>query len=109
MTVYEIYNQADQLTAFEVDNTLLGRRGACRIVRSVSGVHIRKRPVFWSWWREEVFCEFDLGDHTFQIWEPFGDSSRYWIGPEPVKPTEGIHAICEAFLDTGPFGLLRSK
>ena len=34
--------------------------------------------------------EFSLDDIRYEIWEPFGDSSRYWIGPARIDPAEVV-------------------
>jgi hypothetical protein len=52
-----------------------------RALERVQGVTIVRRPRFLSWLREEVFCEFELGGARYEVWEPFGDNSRYWVGP----------------------------
>ena len=57
MRTYPIKDREGRLFAFEVDNLLLGRRGLARVVGSLSGVRIRRRPKFLSWFREEEFCE----------------------------------------------------
>jgi len=49
----------------------------------VPGINITKTPKrIFSWFREDEFCEFSLNGVLFKVWEPFGDSSRYWIGPD---------------------------
>ena len=104
MKTYDLHNNEGRLFAFEVDNAFLGRRGACRVIRSIPNVKILREPKFLSWFREEVFCEFELGGHTFEVWEPYGDNSRYWVGPEPVVLTEQITDIRAAFAAAGIFG-----
>jgi len=52
------------------------RESCCRIVR---------RPKFLSWLRESEFCQFEVEGITFVVEEPFGDNSRYWIGPRPPR------------------------
>jgi hypothetical protein len=106
MKTYDINYHDGRLFAFEVNNTLLGRRAACEIARSIPGAHVVRQPQFLSWWREDVFCEFLLGAFKFEIWEPFGDNSRYWIGPagnDPadMRPTEELALIREAFARAG--------
>ena len=50
-----------------------------------------------SWFREEVFCEFELNGVHFQIDEPYGDNSRYWIGPINKENNNNIEKVIEAF------------
>jgi hypothetical protein len=87
-----------RLVAFEVDSCL-GRRGALKVVRTIPGVRIIKGPRdFLAWWDDDTFLEFEIQDVTFVGWEAFGDSSEYWIGPEPVRPVPQIHIVREAFV-----------
>ena len=81
MQIYPIRATDDRIAAFEVSNLRLGRRGALRIVQSIPGATIIKKPRFFSWPREDVFLRFALGGTQFEIEEPYGDNSRYWIGP----------------------------
>ena len=67
------------------------------IARRISGVKLLKAPRLLSWFREEVFCEFELGQVKFKAFEPFGDNSRYWIGPEDRRWHAEIEAIIQAF------------
>jgi hypothetical protein len=52
------------------------------IVSGIPGVSILRGPLLLSWrWREQEFGVFELGGDQFLVWEPFGDNSRYWVGP----------------------------
>jgi len=84
MKIYGIPSSSDRFAAFEIDNGRIGRRGACRVVRSIPGAMLLKEPVLLSWFREDVFCKFQVGNQLFEIEEPFGDNSRYWVGPAGV-------------------------
>jgi hypothetical protein len=112
MKTFDIRDPRGRLVAFEVSNTLLGRRGVCRIVAGIPGVTVLRRPRALSWWREEVFCEFLLGGVRFEIWEPYGDNSRYWIGPAGAEPAVGSTATIvearEAFARTGMIAAVRA-
>ncbi len=97
MKTYELLDEGGRLYAFEVNNTGLGRRGVCRVVETIPQAEIKRRPKFLSWFREEVFCEFEVEGETFVAWEPFGDNSRYWIGPEPTRFLPQTQIIKSAF------------
>ena len=84
MKLYGIPANTERFAAFEVANWRIGRRGACKIVRRIPAVKVLKEPVFLSWLREDIFCKFQVGDEIFEIEEPFGDNSRYWVGPASV-------------------------
>lgn len=98
MRIYELETEAGDIYAFEVDVPLLGRRRVSSFVRRIPGVTVTKSPSALSWFREEVFCRFTLGQVAFEVLEPFGDNSRYWVGPadSPAVHAE-IHELIEAF------------
>jgi hypothetical protein len=100
MTVYDIKNDDGHLCAFEVDNSALGRRGLCRVVCQIPGVTLLRRPRFLSWLREATFCEFELDGVRFSADEgPWGDDSRYCIGPKPPRPVAQLQIVRQAFVD----------
>ena len=85
MKTYDIQDKEKRVFAFEVDNGRLGlfqRDAIVKIAQNIAGAKILKVPKSFSWLREEVFCEFEMAGHIFHILEPFGDNSRYWIGPK---------------------------
>ncbi|NVK55289.1 MAG: hypothetical protein HWE26_06715 [Alteromonadaceae bacterium] len=86
MKVFDLHDQNGKFYAFEVNNGLFGRRAACKVARSIPGVKIIKKLSLFSLFGEEVFFKFELNGVRFNIWEPFNDSSRFWIGPESAKP-----------------------
>jgi len=68
-------------------------------IRKICEAKILKVPKFFSWLREEVFCEFELSGYLFQVLEPFGDNSRYWIGPKDNTWHPEINIIKSAFVN----------
>lgn len=98
MRTFEQNDSQGQLTAFEIDNSLIGRRSVCRIVESIPNAKITRRPKhLLSWFREEVFCEFLIDGEKFVAWEPYGDNSRYWIGPDPARYLPQTQVLLETF------------
>jgi hypothetical protein len=98
MKIYDLIDADGRIFAFEVDYFHLGRRKACRLVRTIPGVSIEKEPKRWRFLSEDEFCEFRLGPVLFVVWEPFGDNSRYWVGPKPprwVPETAQVRAVFE--------------
>jgi hypothetical protein len=98
MKIDEILNDNMALHAFTVDNLFVGRKGATDIVKSIPDALITKYPKRWSWLGEDVFCLFEVNGVQFEIEEPYGDSSEYWIG----KSREGgacpeLNLVAEAF------------
>jgi hypothetical protein len=102
MKIHDLKNKEGVVCAFEVSNILLRRRAACRIVRSIPGVKLVRRT------RNDQFCQFELDGVTFVLWEPWGDSSRYWVGPEPPRPVDQLALVRREFARWHPFaGLVR--
>lgn len=97
MRVYDLPDKEGRTVAFEVNNFFLWRWGVIRIISRIPGARITWRPSL-SWFSPEVFCKFELDGIAFEAWEPFGDSSRYWIGPDPVHWVPQIEKVREAFL-----------
>lgn len=75
--------------AFEVENAYIGLMTVSRLLRQVGDVtDVRPRQLFSS--SDGVHIEFKYRGTPFIVWEPYGDSSRYWIGPK-----EGAEASIE--------------
>lgn len=98
MRIRDVTDREGRAFAFEVDNSFCDRSRVCRIAASIPGATIVRRPRFLSSLRVEVFCEFEIEGVRFLAWEPFGDNSRYWIGPEPARWVSQIAIVREAFL-----------
>lgn len=81
MKTYPLYDKYHRLHAFEINNFWIGRKRAVRIAESIPDVTILQypKPLF-SWFKEALFCVFEVNGVHFHIEEPFGDNSRYWIG-----------------------------
>jgi hypothetical protein len=116
MKVYDLHDKEGRLLAFEIENVVIGRQGVCHVVSMIPGATLLRRPVrFLSWFRESTFCEFELDGVRFSADEgPWGDDSRYWVGPEPPRWVPQLQAVRQAFLDyqplldgPGPFSLVR--
>ncbi len=98
MKTYPQYTEDNRLHSFEISNLLCGRSRATKIVEAIPEAKILRKPKkILSWFREEVFCEFELDCIKFQIAEPFGDNSRYWIGSLQNEISTPIEKILEAF------------
>jgi hypothetical protein len=95
MKIYDLKDQEGRVYAFEIEN--MGRRRLCEIVRSFPHVRLIREPKFLSDFREEEFCEFEVNGQEFRAWEPFGDNSRFWIGPEPPNWCEQVEIVRSLF------------
>ena len=81
MRTFDIVDREGRLLAFEVSSTLVSRRGLVRLLSRIPGVQVVRRSHFLSP-PEDEFCEFQCGASCFVVCEPFGDSSRYHVGPK---------------------------
>jgi|GEM_PF-1282423 len=109
MKTYDLHDNQGRLFAFEIPN--IGRAALCDLLGSFPDTTLERRPCFLSEFREEEFCEFSFSGQTFRAWEPFGDNSRFWIGPEPAEyceQTSRLQALFSAQADMPLFGRLRS-
>ena len=98
MRTFDVLDEGGRLHAFEVENFPLGRRGLVRVVKTISGATIIRKPLrLFSWFREEEFCEFAVGERRFVACEPFGDNSRYLIGTIPPGSCPEITTVRDAF------------
>lgn len=91
MRTYAIRDGEGNLFAFEV-SSLLGRRIARRIAASVPGASVVESNL-----RSDVFCEFQVAGERFAMEEPFGDNSRFWIGPVGAQRSAAIQAVHSQF------------
>jgi len=97
MKIYDLYDDQKRVFAFEVSNFGITRRGVCRLVQAIPGVVLVREPKLFSWFREDSFCEFTVDGETYEAEEPFGDSSRYWIGPCCPRWLPQTEKVREAF------------
>ncbi len=70
--------------AFEVESVYIAPRKIAVVFSSlpdVSAMHIRKAFSIGN----ENYVEFKYQGRDFIVWEPYGDSSRYWIGPKDAS------------------------
>lgn len=86
MVTYPIYSKDGRLLAFEIENAYIGLRKIVDVLTRISGVsNVKRRRLFG--YPSDIHIEFHYLDKAFIVLEPYGDSSRYWIGP---KETEEI-------------------
>jgi hypothetical protein len=78
---------------FEISNSYWWSLGPMRrILCSVTGVEGFKR----QWFNEQRYV-FSYLDTACVVWEPWGDNSRYWIGPNVKDSFLNMAPINEAF------------
>lgn len=76
MKTYPIRRPDGSLNGFEIGNTFISMGAITRILHSVDGVSNLDRQ-----WRSDDRLTFVLRGAAWVVHEPFGDNSRYWIGP----------------------------
>lgn len=91
MRTYAIRDEHGNLLAFEI-SSLLGRRFARRIAASIPDAQVVQSDL-----RGDVFCEFRIAEEMFAIEDPFGDNSRFWIGPIGDHRSSAIEIIHSHF------------
>lgn len=88
MTTFPVISDGEKIFAFEIENAYISPSQIAQLlcmVDEVSEVKIRKP--FHS--DSEIHVRFSFRGISCVVWEPFGDNSRYWIGPEN-KPYDRI-------------------
>ncbi len=98
MRVYEIRTDTGALHAIEVENIWVSRWAVARVVRALPGCTVTRWPRRWSLWSDDEFCAFEINGVKFVAWEPFGDNSRFWIGPEEPGHPEETLLVRDAFV-----------
>jgi hypothetical protein len=82
-------NERTRSFAFEVENAYISPTTISSLLENVEGVtDIQLRKMFSK--SSDVHAQFKYLGYPYIVWEPFGDNSRYWIGPEhePEKAPE---------------------
>jgi hypothetical protein len=93
MRTHPILRDDGTLHAFEVTSAWVTFRPLFKILRSVSGVTDVKRQYF-----NDDRVAFIYRGVPFVVNEPWGDSSRYWIGPsDPTGSNTDLRPLHEAF------------
>ena len=80
MRTFPITDNDGNVFAFEIPAQFLRWRLPRRL-RDIPGVcDVRPR----KWWvgSSDVHIRFRYHDREFIVWEPYGDNSRWWIGPD---------------------------
>ena len=98
MTTYPIRDTAiGQTFAFEIENVYISLSTIGRILTHSKGVSgVRKKP--WIPLLTDVRVEFRYHGREYMVWEPYGDNSRYWIGPsDDDAPRSDISPLEDEF------------
>ena len=103
MKTYPLLNEEGKLYAFEVGNLMLSRRRATKIVEEIPGSTVIRRPKWFSFSNQDIFCEFILNKVHFLIEEPYGDNSRYFIGKKESGWCPELEVVMKTFNNAGWF------
>ncbi len=82
MRIYPLAaKEKDRTFAFEIENAYISLTSIVGLIASVDGAtDVKKRKLFAK--KDDVHIEFNYMGKPYIVWEPFGDNSRYWIGPK---------------------------
>lgn len=101
MKTYKIEDKHGACRAFEIENAYVSPRRVAALLTACKDVtDVRVRKLFSSF--DSIHVRFRYSDHEFVVCEPFGDNSRYWIGPaedSDVSPSlEDVRRVFEAYV-----------
>jgi hypothetical protein len=85
MNTYPIFDKASRhVQAFEIENAYLGVGTVAHLLAKIEGVSdLRARKMFSK--SGEIRAEFKFEGRDCVVAEPFGDNSRYWMGPRTFE------------------------
>jgi hypothetical protein len=90
MKTFPLAKKDERLVAFEIENIYVSRKAVAKLLKQANGVTgVRLLGRFGS--SDDTRIEFKYLGRDYIVWEPFGDNSRYWIGPR--NPGEGADEI----------------
>lgn len=81
MKTYPITSNRGILFSFEIESVYVSIKDVVMILKGSEYISkIKKRKIFDI--GNEYHVEFEFHGIPCVVWEPFGDSSRYWVGPK---------------------------
>ena len=82
MRTFQLLSKPDGwLFAFEIENVYISLAAVVNVLRRIEGVaDVEPRRLFSK--DSDVHVKFKYRGHACIVLEPFGDNSRYWIGPD---------------------------
>ena len=101
MKIYEGLDAAKHLVYFEVSNAMFSRHAACKLVSRVPGVSLTSQPALLLG-RKDIFCTFTLDGKHFELWEPYGDNSRFHIAAKPLEHCAALQQLRATFHEHRP-------
>ncbi len=101
MVVHKLYKD-EIFFAFELDCIYVSLKKIEELLNQVDSVSEVKGRKLFSQETEDEHLSFKYKDHEFIVWEPFGDNSRYWIGPRDEKGVISVDDIALKFIYYSP-------
>lgn len=107
MRTYPVFNKRGvRAPIFQLEGAYIGPAGIAKVLADVEGVSdVIRRKTFGK--SSDIHVEFQYLGRSYMAWEPFGDNSRYWIGPAdmvagapdvaPLEQPEDIARLEDAF------------
>lgn len=81
MKTYDALERNGNIEGFEIESSYIGVNQAASVLKQIAGVSdVRVRKTLSEF--RDVHIRFKFCNLECVLWEPFGDNSRYWIGPE---------------------------
>lgn len=84
MKTFPLKRESGKIFAFEIYASGLWTGSLARLLRRIPGVANVKRVS-----DGDNRLAFDVHGEPFVVFEPFGDNSRYWVGPKDTSVTSG--------------------
>ena len=96
MRIFPANGKDGRAIGFEIENVYVSRKAISQLLKQVDGVSdVKLGGHFGS--SNDIRIEFQYLGCNYMVWEPFGDNSRYWIGPknpeESVADAKGLEDI----------------
>ena len=86
MRTFPILDSNGEVFAFEIESSYFPTSGAvARFFATCPQVEIAKIRKLFEF-GNEIRTEFRVKDIQFEVWEPYGDNSRFWVGPSGENP-----------------------
>ncbi|MCL1142547.1 hypothetical protein [Shewanella gaetbuli] len=94
--IYELLNDNGELFAFEIESVYMPLSQIANTLEKIEGVsQIRNRKMFSS--QDEIHIRFKFNGIDYIVWEPYGDNSRFWLGPDRDEYDDNIVEIFNLF------------
>ena len=105
MRTFPIQNAVGITYAFEIENAYISAADVASTLARVDGVSgtLPRRPSSSG----KFLVTFQFRGHDCVVWEPFGDNSRYWIGPKEAERDVDVAEVEKAFKQYQPAALRR--